>query len=71
MKWRELLKMARCEVVGVEVGEKTTYWLHVGAHWPVRECVAAHSGSEPNRMVRQRSKRILRYRTPLESYARR
>jgi acetylornithine deacetylase/succinyl-diaminopimelate desuccinylase-like protein len=50
--------------VGVDVGEKTTYWLHVVAHGQPGHGSRPIADSAPNRLVRALN-RILAYKTPL------
>ena len=50
--------------VGVDVGEKTTFWLHVVAHGRPGHGSRPNPDSAPNRLVRALD-RILAYRTPL------
>jgi acetylornithine deacetylase/succinyl-diaminopimelate desuccinylase-like protein len=59
-----LLENSRVQYIGVDVGEKTTYWLHVVAHGRPGHGSRPISDSAPNRLVRALS-RILAYRTPL------
>jgi acetylornithine deacetylase/succinyl-diaminopimelate desuccinylase-like protein len=59
-----LLENGRVKYVGVDVGEKTTYWLHVTAHGRPGHASRPIPDSAPNRLVRALS-RILAYRTPL------
>ena len=51
--------------VGVDVGEKTTFWLHVVAHGTPGHASRPIADSAPNRLVRALD-RILAYRTPLK-----
>jgi len=59
-----LLEDARVKYVGVDVGEKTIYWLHVVAHGQPGHGSRPNPDSAPNRLVRALD-RILAYRTPL------
>jgi len=59
-----LLEDAEVKYVGVDVGEKTTYWLHVVAHGRPGHGSRPITDSAPNRLVRALD-RILAYRTPL------
>jgi acetylornithine deacetylase/succinyl-diaminopimelate desuccinylase-like protein len=59
-----LLEDAEVKYVGVDVGEKTTYWLHVVAHGRPGHGSRPIPDSAPNRLVRALD-RILAYRTPL------
>jgi len=59
-----LLENDKVKYVGVDVGEKTTFWLHVVAHGRPGHGSRPNSDSAPNRLVRALD-RILAYRTPL------
>ncbi|SPF39735.1 Peptidase M20 [Candidatus Sulfotelmatobacter kueseliae] len=59
-----LLENGKVAYVGVDVGEKTTYWLHVVAHGRPGHGSRPIPDSAPNRLVRALD-RILDYRTPL------
>jgi len=59
-----LLENGRVKYVGVDVGEKTTYWLHVVAHGRPGHGSRPNPDAATNRLVRALS-RILAYRTPL------
>jgi acetylornithine deacetylase/succinyl-diaminopimelate desuccinylase-like protein len=59
-----LLEDAKVKYVGVDVGEKTIYWLHVVAHGQPGHGSRPNADSAPNRLVRALD-RILAYRTPL------
>ncbi len=59
-----LLENGKVAYVGVDVGEKTTYWLHVVAHGRPGHGSRPIPDSAPNRLVRALD-RILAYRTPL------
>lgn len=59
-----LLENGKVQYVGVDVGEKTTYWLHVVAHGRPGHGSRPNADSAPNRLVRALD-RILAYRTPL------
>ncbi|MGO9127413.1 MAG: M20/M25/M40 family metallo-hydrolase [Terriglobales bacterium] len=50
--------------VGVDVGEKTTLWLHLVAHGQPGHGSRPNSDSAPNRLVRA-LQRVLAYKTPL------
>jgi acetylornithine deacetylase/succinyl-diaminopimelate desuccinylase-like protein len=54
----------RVKYVGVDVGEKTTYWLRVVAHGRPGHGSRPNADSAPNRLVRALN-RIITYRTPL------
>jgi acetylornithine deacetylase/succinyl-diaminopimelate desuccinylase-like protein len=59
-----LLEDGSVKYVSVDVGEKTTYWLHVVAHGRSGHGSRPNPDSAPNRLVRALN-RILSYRTPL------
>ena len=59
-----LLENGSVKYVGVDVGEKTTYWLHVVAHGRPGHGSRPNADSAPNRLVRALD-RIIAYRTPL------
>jgi len=59
-----LLEDAQVKYVGVDVGEKTTYWLHLVAHGRPGHGSRPIPDSAPNRLVRALD-RVLAYRTPL------
>ena len=59
-----LLEGGKVRYVGVDVGEKTTYWLHVVAHGRPGHGSRPNPDSAPDRLVRALN-RILGYRTPL------
>jgi acetylornithine deacetylase/succinyl-diaminopimelate desuccinylase-like protein len=59
-----LLENGRVKYVGVDVGEKTVYWLHVVAHGRAGHASRPNPDSAPNRLVRALD-RIIAYRTPL------
>jgi acetylornithine deacetylase/succinyl-diaminopimelate desuccinylase-like protein len=59
-----LLENGKVKYVGVDVGEKTTYWLHVVAHGRPGHGSRPNADSAPNRLVRALN-RILAYQTPL------
>lgn len=59
-----LLEGGKVKYVGVDVGEKTTYWLHVVAHGRPGHGSRPNPDSAPNRLVRALD-RIIAYRTPL------
>jgi acetylornithine deacetylase/succinyl-diaminopimelate desuccinylase-like protein len=60
-----LLEDGKVKYVGVDVGEKTTFWLHVVAHGRPGHASRPLADSAPNRLVRALN-RILAYRTPLK-----
>jgi acetylornithine deacetylase/succinyl-diaminopimelate desuccinylase-like protein len=59
-----LLEQDKVKYVGVDVGEKTTYWLRVTAHGRPGHASRPNAESAPNRLVRALN-RIIAYRTPL------
>jgi acetylornithine deacetylase/succinyl-diaminopimelate desuccinylase-like protein len=59
-----VLENGKVKYVGVDVGEKTSYWLHVVAHGRPGHGSRPNSDSAPNRLVRALNK-ILAYQTPL------
>jgi acetylornithine deacetylase/succinyl-diaminopimelate desuccinylase-like protein len=59
-----LLEKGKVKYIGVDVGEKTTYWLHVVAHGRPGHASRPNADSAPNRLVRALN-RIVAYRTPL------
>ena len=59
-----LLENGKVKYVGVDVGEKTTYWLHIVAHGRPGHGSRPIPDSAPNRLIRALD-RILAYRTPL------
>jgi acetylornithine deacetylase/succinyl-diaminopimelate desuccinylase-like protein len=59
-----LLENGKVKYVGVDVGEKTTFWLHVVAHGRPGHASRPIPDSAPNRLVRALN-RILAYHTPL------
>ena len=59
-----LLENGKVKYVGVDVGEKTSYWLHVVAHGKPGHASRPNPDSAPNRLVRALD-RIIAYRTPL------
>jgi len=59
-----VLQNGKVQYVGVDVGEKTTYWLHVVAHGEPGHASRPNPDSAPNRLVRALN-RILAYQTPL------
>jgi acetylornithine deacetylase/succinyl-diaminopimelate desuccinylase-like protein len=60
-----LLQDGKVKYVGVDVGEKTTFWLHVVARGRPGHASRPIADSAPNRLVRALN-RILAYRTPLK-----
>ena len=59
-----LFEEGRVKYVGVDVGEKTTYWLHVVARGRPGHGSRPNADSAPNRLVRALD-RILAYHTPM------
>lgn len=59
-----LLENGKVKYVGVDVGEKTTYWLHVVAHGRPGHGSRPNPDSAPDRLVHALN-RIIAYRTPL------
>jgi len=59
-----LLEYGKVKYVGVDVGEKTTYWLHVVAHGRPGHGSRPNADSAPDRLVRALT-RIQAYRTPM------
>lgn len=59
-----LLENGKVKYVGVDVGEKTTDWLHVVAHGRPGHGSRPNPDSAPDRLVRALDK-IIAYRTPL------
>jgi acetylornithine deacetylase/succinyl-diaminopimelate desuccinylase-like protein len=59
-----LLEDGKVKYVGVDVGEKTTFWLHVVAHGRSGHASRPIPDSAPNRLVEALNK-IIAYRTPL------
>ena len=60
-----LLESGKVKYIGVDVGEKTTYWLHVVAHGRPGHASRPIPDSAPNRLVHALD-RILAYQTPLK-----
>jgi acetylornithine deacetylase/succinyl-diaminopimelate desuccinylase-like protein len=59
-----LLERGKVKFVGVDVGEKTTYWMKVVAHGRPGHGSRPNPDSAPNRLVRALN-RIIAYRTPM------
>ena len=59
-----LLENGKVKYVGVDVGEKTTYWLHVVAHGTPGHASRPNPDSAPNRLIRALDK-IIAYKTPM------
>jgi acetylornithine deacetylase/succinyl-diaminopimelate desuccinylase-like protein len=59
-----LLESGKVKYVGVDVGEKTTYWLKVTAHGRPGHGSRPNPDSAPNRLVRA-LERVIAYKTPL------
>ena len=60
-----LLETGKVRYISVDVGEKTTFWLHVVAHGRPGHGSRPIADSAPNRLV-QALNRIMNYRTPLK-----
>jgi len=60
-----LLEDARVRYVGVDVAEKTTFWLHIVAHGRPGHGSRPIPDSAPNRLVHALD-RVIAYRTPLK-----
>jgi len=60
-----VLENGKVKYVGVDVGEKTSYWLHVVAHGRPGHGSRPNSDSAPNRLVHALNK-IVAYQTPLK-----
>jgi acetylornithine deacetylase/succinyl-diaminopimelate desuccinylase-like protein len=60
-----LLENGRVKYIGVDVGEKSPFWLHVVAHGRPGHGSRPIADSAPNQLV-QALRRILAYRTPLK-----
>jgi acetylornithine deacetylase/succinyl-diaminopimelate desuccinylase-like protein len=60
-----LFERGKVKYVGVDVGEKTTFWLRVVAHGRPGHASRPNPDSAPDRLVRALD-RILAYRTPLK-----
>ena len=60
-----LVEDGTVKYIGVEVGEKSTFWLHVVAHGRAGHGSRPIADSAPDRLV-QALNRILAYRTPLK-----
>jgi len=60
-----LLENGTVKYVGVDVGEKTTFWLRVSAHGRPGHGSRPIEDSAPNRLVRALN-RVIAYRTPLK-----
>jgi len=60
-----LLENGKVKYISVDVGEKTTYWLHVVAHGRPGHASRPNPDSAPDRLVRALD-RIIQYRTPLK-----
>ena len=59
-----LLENDKVKYVGIDVGEKTTYWLHVVAHGRPGHGSRPNPDSAPDRLIRALD-RIIAYQTPL------
>jgi len=60
-----LLENGKVKYISVDVGEKTTFWLHVVAHGRPGHGSRPNPDSAPDRLVRALD-RIIQYRTPLK-----
>jgi acetylornithine deacetylase/succinyl-diaminopimelate desuccinylase-like protein len=60
-----LLEGGKVKYIGVDVGEKSPFWLHVVAHGRAGHGSRPIPNSAPNRLVRALN-RIIAYRTPLK-----
>jgi acetylornithine deacetylase/succinyl-diaminopimelate desuccinylase-like protein len=60
-----LLENGKVKYISVDVGEKTTFWLHVVAHGRPGHASRPNPDSAPDRLVRALD-RIIQYRTPLK-----
>jgi acetylornithine deacetylase/succinyl-diaminopimelate desuccinylase-like protein len=60
-----LLEEGKVRYIGVDVGEKTTFWLHVVAHGRPGHGSRPIPDSAPNRLIRALNQ-IVAYRTPLK-----
>ena len=63
-----LLENGKVKYIGVDVGEKTPFWLHVVAHGRPGHGSRPNPDSAPDRLVRALD-RILQYHTPLKVLA--
>ncbi len=60
-----LLDDGKVKYVGVDVGEKTPFWLHLAAHGRPGHASRPNPDSAPNRLVAALN-RVVQYRTPLK-----
>lgn len=60
-----LIQDGKIKYIGVEVGEKSTFWLHVVAHGRAGHGSRPIADSAPDRLV-QALNRVMAYRTPLK-----
>ena len=60
-----LLENGKVRYIGVDVGEKTPFWLHVVAHGRPGHGSRPNLDSAPNRLIRALD-RVIQYRTPLK-----
>src|SRR5215813_9020344 len=60
-----LLRDGKVQYMGVDVGEKTPFWLHITAHGRPGHGSRPNPDSAPNRLV-QALNRVIAYRTPLK-----
>ena len=59
-----LLENGKVRYVGVDVGEKTTFWLHITAHGTPGHGSRPNPESAPNRLI-EALDRIIHYQTPM------
>ena len=59
-----LLENGKLRYVGVDVGEKTTFWLHITAHGKPGHGSRPNPESAPNRLV-EALNRVIQYQTPM------
>ena len=59
-----LLENGKVRYVGVDVGEKTTFWLHITAHGKPGHGSRPNPDSAPNRLVAA-LERVIHYQTPM------
>src|SRR5215471_1821564 len=59
-----LLENGKVRYVGVDVGEKTTFWLHITAHGKPGHGSRPNPDSAPNRLI-EALERVVHYQTPM------
>ena len=59
-----LLENGKVRYVGVDVGEKTTFWLHITAHGKPGHGSRPNPDSAPNRLI-EALERVIHYQTPM------